>query len=63
MNETGIQCEGWDGPCESKNATCQRQNTQYVDDQYNWVTLCPQCMEANDEYWADMWKVYYGGLF
>jgi len=41
---TGIRCQGWEGPCESNNATRQRQNTAYCDDSENWVTLCPECM-------------------
>lgn len=59
--ETGIQCHGHFGPCESKNATRQRQNTAYNDDERNWVTLCPECAKANDEHWAEMWREYYSG--
>lgn len=58
---TGLQCHGWEGPCKSKNATRQRQNTKYVDDTQNWVTLCPDCMRANEEHWADMWADFYSG--
>lgn len=64
MNTTKEQrsrCDGWDGPCERMDATRQRQNTKYVEDERNWVTLCPQCMKANDAYWADMWADLYGG--
>ena len=57
--ETGIQCWGFEGLCESKNATRYRQNTQYVDEESNWVTLCPDCATANDEHWSDMWSEYY----
>ena len=56
---TGVQCDGFDGPCESMNATRQKQNTAYVDRERNWVTLCPDCMKGNDEYWAEMWADYY----
>lgn len=52
---TGIPCQGWERPCESRNATRQRQDTKYVDDDQNWVTLCPCCMKANAEHWADVW--------
>ncbi len=54
-----LPCEGWCGPCENKNATRQRQNTCYHDDNMNWVTLCPECMKSCDEYWEERWKEYY----
>lgn len=60
--QTGLQCHGWDGPCERKDATRQRQNTAYVDDKCNWVTLCPECMKACDEHWKAMWAEYYSGV-
>lgn len=56
-----LQCRGWDGPCERTDAIRQRQNTAYVDDESNWVTLCPECMKSNDAYWKDMWAEYYAG--
>jgi hypothetical protein len=56
---SGLQCRGWDGPCESTNATHRRQNTRYADDARNWVTLCDDCMKANHEHWSDMWADYY----
>lgn len=59
--ETGIQCHGVDGPCPSLNARRQRQNTAYVDDEHNWIVMCPECAEANAEYWEDMWRDYYAG--
>jgi hypothetical protein len=37
------------------------QNTQYVDEASNWVTLCDPCRKENDEYWEAMWAEYYGG--
>ena len=59
--ETGIQCWGVDGPCSSMNATRQRQNTAYVNDEQNWVVMCPECAAANEAYWDDMWRDYYAG--
>ena len=56
---SGMRCGGWEGPCDSVNAKRRRQNTQYVDDAQNWVTLCDKCMELNNEYWKDMWADYY----
>jgi len=55
---TGVECAGWEGPCDSLNATRQRQNTQYVEDAWNWVTLCPECMKANSEHWNERWREY-----
>jgi hypothetical protein len=56
-----LQCEGWEGPCENDTAVRRRQNTAYVEDERNWVTLCPECMAANDAHWKDMWDDYYAG--
>lgn len=56
---SGMRCEGWEGPCESMNAKRRRQNTRYVDDEQNWVTLCDECMKVNHAYWDDMWADYY----
>jgi len=38
-----------------------RQNTEYVDEASNWVTLCAPCRQRNDEYWEAMWAEYYSG--
>jgi hypothetical protein len=57
--ETKLRCTGWDGPCDSYEATRRRQNTQYEDEERNWVTLCDRCMEANHDHWADLWSSYY----
>jgi len=58
---TGVRCHGWDSPCESMNATRRRQDTAFVDDAQNWVTLCDHCMAANKAHWDEMWQeVYYG---
>lgn len=40
-----------------------RQNTQYVEEDRNWVTLCPKCRKENDEYWSQMWSDYYSDVF
>lgn len=58
---TNIRCGGWSGPCESINASKVRMNTAYVDEDRNWVVLCPECCEECSEYWADMWADYYRG--
>lgn len=53
------QCQGWEGPCDRKDARLERQNTQYCDDTYNWRVLCPECQELSDKHWAEMWADYY----
>jgi hypothetical protein len=56
-----LRCEGWEGPCDRTDAMRQRQNTAYVEDDRNWVTLCPDCMRANDNCWSERWSEYYSG--
>jgi protein-arginine kinase activator protein McsA len=50
-----VKCEH----CEREDAVRYRQNTMYVDESRNWVTLCPLCAEENDAHWADLWSQYY----
>lgn len=52
-----LPCEGYH--CTRTDAARQRQNTAYVDDAQNWVTLCPECAKENAEHWAEMWADYY----
>ena len=52
-------CEGFGGPCDRKDATRNRQNTQYSDEERNWAVLCPECQKASNEHWADRWADYY----
>jgi len=59
VRPSGLQCHGWEGPCDSKDAIHRRQNTRYSDDTQNWVTLCDDCMKTNHAYWADMWSDFY----
>ena len=54
-------CDGLYGPCFCKGHR-RAQNTAYVDEKRNWVFLCDTCMEANDEYWKEMWREYYGSV-
>ena len=37
----------------------RRQNTAYVDDEMNYVTVCPQCFEEIEEIWKERWAEYY----
>jgi len=45
--------------CDRKDAIRQRQKTNYVCEEDNWVVLCPECMKENNEYWEDAWAEYY----
>jgi len=49
--------------CGSTSQTVERyhQNTQYVNEESNWATLCAPCRVLNDEYWEAMWAEYYAG--
>jgi len=58
-----LQCQGWEGPCENTNAVKYHMNTKYEDEESNYTVLCPQCQEWCDEYWYDMWKEVYSGMF
>ena len=61
LKSKGVKlCNGMYGPC-FKKGTKHRQNTAYHDDKRNWVFLCPRCSEANNEYWAEMWREYWRG--
>jgi len=53
-------CHGIGGPCFKKGKR-QRQNTQYVKDESNYVFLCDECMEINNEHWQERWDEYYSG--
>ena len=55
-------CEGWEAPCDNKDAALCRMNTNYVKEEDNWKTLCPECQEACRLYWEGRWKEYYGSL-
>ena len=56
-----MKCEGWGGPCDRIDATLNRQNTSYVEDERNYAILCPECQEAADAEWQERWDEYYSG--
>lgn len=56
-----LQCEGWAGPCERKDAWRDHMNTQYADEERNYATLCPDCWKECGEHWKEMWADYYSG--
>lgn len=49
--------------CEQEDPTTirRRQNTAYVHEESNWITVCDTCFEDVEEYWKEMWEQYYGG--
>lgn len=59
MVETGIKCTGWSGEYESNNAERFHMNTRYEEEELNYATLCPECREECEKYWATMWADYY----
>ena len=54
-----LQCKGFQGPCTRVDATLHRQNTAYVEDSMNWVTLCPDCAKENHAFWEEQWREYW----
>lgn len=50
-------------PCEcgSPVRRWRRRNTQYADDEQNWIQCCESCAEAESEYWQERWQEYYQG--
>ena len=46
---------------EGNDVKRRRQNTQYVDDESNFATLCDDCQSDADEYWSERWAEYYAG--
>ena len=57
----GSPCTGFDSPC-GKPARFRRQNTQYAEEISNWVCMCDDCFDKNEEYWTDRWEEYYSGI-
>lgn len=51
-------CWGHDSPCD-KSGIWRRRNTQYIDEEDNWVFMCDECFEAECAYWAERWEDYY----
>lgn len=53
-------CDGFCGPC-FRIGKKQRQNTQYNNEEDNWVFLCDNCMKENDAHWEERWDEFYRG--
>lgn len=39
----------------------RRMNTQYADDEANYITVCAVCFEEIEEYWQERWDEYWSG--
>lgn len=52
-------------PCCNKwsyTVEMRARNTQYVDDESNYLTSCAVCYGDDCEYYAERWAEYYSGL-
>jgi hypothetical protein len=45
----------------SHDVELRRMNTQYVDENSNYLTSCLPCFKESEEYWAERWNEYYAG--
>jgi len=50
-------CCGKTGPDVKR----RHRNTQYVDEESNYLTACRECQDMDDEYFAERWAEYYSG--
>lgn len=57
------KCQGFDAPCDRIDAKWHHNGTDYPNERDNWSYLCPECMEASDDFWAEQWRDYYSGKF
>lgn len=57
------KCQGFDAPCDRTDAEWHHNGTDYPNERDNWSYLCPECMEASDDFWAEQWRDYYSGKF
>lgn len=44
----------------SRSVERRRLNTQYVDDDSNYLTSCCDCYDDMYEHYRDLWQSYYG---
>jgi len=40
----------------------RRQGSAYVNDKFNFATLCEDCQKETHEYWVGMWNEYYSTI-
>lgn len=50
-------CQGIDGEC-LKRGYLFRQNTAYLNEDSNWVYVCPDCIKEINSYWDERWLEY-----
>lgn len=65
MFEIYIICGAfWCPYCQCLNDTYdnRRLNTQYVDDDLNYFMSCEECYIAAENYYAELWQMYYQGI-
>ena len=48
--------------CKCFGAYYGRMNTQYVEDERNYITLCPVCWDECNEYYSELWSDYYSSV-
>jgi len=52
-------CYGIEGETCLRPAYWRRRNTQYIDEEDNWVFMCDECFELELAYWQERWDEYY----
>jgi len=50
----GVQNES----CQNQG-TWRRRNTGYPEPEQNWVFMCDNCFEQEQEFWNEQWREYY----
>ena len=40
----------------------RRKNTEYNDEESNWVTGCGECYQAMEDYYTELWAEYYASV-
>lgn len=51
------RCERW-----RRDIECRRQNTAYLDDEANYITVCMDCYEEIQDYWEERWREYWASV-
>jgi len=54
-----FHCMGAEAGCGNIRASWRRQYTAYYIEKLNWVYLCDECNQINNEYWNEMWSEYW----
>lgn len=51
-----MRCEGFSHSCDNNDAVRFRMHTAYVDEEKNYMNLCPDCQKDSNEYWQEQWN-------